>query len=63
MSARGEPRARAGVNLDGASWTYELIDAEVRTPFLTHTPTGRTWCPLSWIATSRTGRTGFRVRS
>jgi hypothetical protein len=34
LLAQGDPRARAAVNLDGGSWTYELIDADVRTPFM-----------------------------
>jgi hypothetical protein len=34
MTAQGDGRARAAINLDGGSWTYDLIDADVRTPFL-----------------------------
>jgi predicted dienelactone hydrolase len=34
LTAQGDPRARAAVNLDGGNWTYDLIDADVRTPFL-----------------------------
>jgi hypothetical protein len=34
MLAQGDARAKAAINLDGGSWTYELIDTELRTPFL-----------------------------
>ena len=34
MLAQGDSRARAAINLDGGYWTAELIDADVRTPFL-----------------------------
>jgi predicted dienelactone hydrolase len=34
MLAQGDRRAKAAVNLDGGSWTYELIDTDLRTPFL-----------------------------
>ena len=34
MLAQGDRRARAAINLDGGYWTGELIDADVRTPFL-----------------------------
>jgi hypothetical protein len=34
MLAQGDPRAKAAVELDGGSWTYELIDTDVRTPML-----------------------------
>jgi len=34
MLAQGDGRARAAVNLDGGNWTYELIDTDLRTPFL-----------------------------
>ena len=35
MLAQGDPRARGVVHLDGGLWSYELADAELRTPFLT----------------------------
>lgn len=35
MLAQGDPRARAVVHLDGGLWTWELVDTELRTPFLT----------------------------
>jgi hypothetical protein len=35
MLAQGDPRARGVVHLDGGVWSYELVDAELRTPFLT----------------------------
>ena len=35
MLAQGEPRARGVVHLDGGVWSYELVDSELRTPFLT----------------------------
>ncbi len=34
MLAQGDSRARAAINLDGGYWTSELIDADLRTPFL-----------------------------
>ena len=34
MLAQGDRRAKAAINLDGGYWTGELIDADVRTPFL-----------------------------
>ena len=34
MLAQGDRRAKAAINLDGGYWTAELIDADVRTPFL-----------------------------
>ena len=34
MLAQGDSRAKAAVNLDGGNWTYELIDTDLRTPFL-----------------------------
>lgn len=34
MLAQGDSRARAAINLDGGYWTAELIDADLRTPFL-----------------------------
>jgi pimeloyl-ACP methyl ester carboxylesterase len=34
MLAQGDRRAKAAVELDGGSWTDELIDTEVRTPML-----------------------------
>ena len=34
MLAQGDRRAKAAVNLDGGYWTAELIDADLRTPFL-----------------------------
>jgi len=34
MLAQGDPRARAVAHLDGGLWSYELVDAELRTPFL-----------------------------
>ena len=35
MLAQGDPRARGVVHLDGGVWSYELVDCELRTPFLT----------------------------
>jgi hypothetical protein len=35
MLAQGDPRSRAVVHLDGGVWSYELVDTELRTPFLT----------------------------
>jgi hypothetical protein len=35
MLAQGDPRSRGVVHLDGGLWSYELVDAELRTPFLT----------------------------
>ena len=35
MLAQGDPRACGVVHLDGGVWSYELVDAELRTPFLT----------------------------
>jgi pimeloyl-ACP methyl ester carboxylesterase len=35
MLAQGDPRARGVVHLDGGVWSYELVDSELRTPFLT----------------------------
>jgi predicted dienelactone hydrolase len=35
MLAQGDPRARGVVHLDGGLWSYELADAELRTPFMT----------------------------
>jgi predicted dienelactone hydrolase len=35
MLAQGDPRARGVVHLDGGVWSYELVDTELRTPFLT----------------------------
>jgi predicted dienelactone hydrolase len=35
MLAQGDPRSRAVVHLDGGVWSYELVDSELRTPFLT----------------------------
>jgi pimeloyl-ACP methyl ester carboxylesterase len=35
MLAQGDPRSRGAVHLDGGLWSYELADAELRTPFLT----------------------------
>jgi hypothetical protein len=35
MLAQGDPKARAVVHLDGGCWTHELIDTDLRTPFLT----------------------------
>jgi platelet-activating factor acetylhydrolase isoform II len=34
MLAQGDPRARGVVHLDGGVWSYELVDSELRTPFL-----------------------------
>ncbi len=34
MLAQGDRRAKAAINLDGGYWTAELIDADLRTPFL-----------------------------
>lgn len=34
MLAQDDHRAKAAINLDGGYWTGELIDADVRTPFL-----------------------------
>lgn len=34
MLAQTDLRAKAAVNLDGGYWTAELVDADVRTPFL-----------------------------
>lgn len=34
MLAQGDRRAHAAINLDGGYWTAELIDADLRTPFL-----------------------------
>jgi hypothetical protein len=35
MLAQGDARSRGVVHLDGGLWSYELADAELRTPFLT----------------------------
>ena len=35
MLAQGDPRSRGVVHLDGGVWSYELVDMELRTPFLT----------------------------
>jgi hypothetical protein len=35
MLAQGDPRSRGVVHLDGGVWSYELVDSELRTPFLT----------------------------
>jgi Platelet-activating factor acetylhydrolase, isoform II len=35
MLAQGDPRSRGVVHLDGGLWSYELVDAELRAPFLT----------------------------
>jgi hypothetical protein len=35
MLAQGDPRSRGVVHLDGGVWSYELVDCELRTPFLT----------------------------
>jgi pimeloyl-ACP methyl ester carboxylesterase len=35
MLAQGDPRALGVVHLDGGVWSYELVDSELRTPFLT----------------------------
>lgn len=35
MLAQGDPRSRGVVHLDGGVWSYDLVDAELRTPFLT----------------------------
>jgi len=35
MLAQGDPRSRGVVHLDGGVWSYELVDTELRTPFLT----------------------------
>src|SRR3954465_6075867 len=35
MLAQGDPRSRGVVHLDGGAWSYELVDTELRTPFLT----------------------------
>lgn len=35
MLAQGDQRSRGVVHLDGGAWSYELIDAELRTPFVT----------------------------
>jgi len=35
MLAQGDPRSRGVVHLDGGVWSYELVDAELRTAFLT----------------------------
>ena len=35
MLAQGDPRSRGVAHLDGGLWSYELADAELRTPFLT----------------------------
>jgi hypothetical protein len=35
MLAQGDPRARGVVHLDGGVWSYELVDCELRTAFLT----------------------------
>ncbi len=35
MLAQGDPRARGVVHLDGGVWSYELVDCELRAPFLT----------------------------
>jgi hypothetical protein len=35
MLAQGDPRSRGVVHLDGGVWSYELVDSELRTAFLT----------------------------
>ena len=35
MLAQGDPRSRGVVHLDGGVWSYELVDTDLRTPFLT----------------------------
>lgn len=35
MLAQGDRRARGVVHLDGGAWSYELVDTELRTPFVT----------------------------
>ncbi|MBL8988787.1 MAG: hypothetical protein JNJ80_21105 [Gemmatimonadetes bacterium] len=35
LMTQGDPRARALVHLDGGIWTWELVDTDLRTPFLT----------------------------
>jgi hypothetical protein len=35
MLAQSDPRARGIAHLDGGVWSYELVDTELRTPFLT----------------------------
>jgi hypothetical protein len=35
MLAQGDPRSHGVVHLDGGVWSYELVDCELRTPFLT----------------------------
>jgi hypothetical protein len=35
MLAQGDPRSRGVVHLDGGVWSYDLVDSELRTPFLT----------------------------
>jgi hypothetical protein len=35
MLAQGDPRSRGVVHLDGGVWSYELVDTELRTPFVT----------------------------
>jgi hypothetical protein len=35
MLGQGDPRCRGVVHLDGGVWSYELVDTELRTPFLT----------------------------
>src|SRR3954471_20892637 len=35
MLGQGDPRSRGVVHLDGGAWSYELVDTELRTPFLT----------------------------
>jgi hypothetical protein len=34
MLAQGDPRSRGVVHLDGGVWSYELVDSELRAPFL-----------------------------
>lgn len=35
LLAQGDPRALGVVHLDGGVWSYELVDTELRTPFMT----------------------------
>jgi len=35
MLAQGDPRSRGVVHLDGGVWSHELVDTDLRTPFLT----------------------------
>ncbi len=35
MLGQGDPRCRGVVHLNGGVWSYELVDTELRTPFLT----------------------------